>query len=214
MGQLKTNLLRVTLAVAAACGAQTATAVVLNFDDLNGYLPPGPPDIQEEWFTATYNGLQFGDLSPSTNSWFYSQRAVPGVYRPSSGNTFAATDFAVYTPGALLESLAAGQTITSTSDFVFNGAAFSGKDQIQYKLYNNGSLVYTSAIYNIALDTPAFYASGYAGLIDEIDILGTQGYYAMDDFDFTPTAVPEPNGLALVLAAGAAGALVSRRRKR
>lgn len=211
MAHLKIKLIRIAVAAAAVCGAQMANATVLNFDDLNGYLPPGPPAIQEEWFTATYNGLSFGDLSPTTNSWFYSQRAIPGVYRASSGNTFAATDFASYT-GAVLESLLPGQTITSTTDFVFNGAAFSGYDQIQYQLLNNGAVVHTSAVYNLVADTPLFYASGYAGLIDEINILGTQGFYAMDDFTFNQ--VPEPNGLALVLAAGAAGALVTRRRKR
>ena len=212
MAKLKIKLLHAVVAAAAACGVQMAGAAMLNFDDLNGYQPPGPPAIQEEWFTTVYNGFTFGDLSPTTNSWFYSQRAVPGVYRASSGNTFAATDFASYT-GAVLESLLPGQTIKSATDFVFNGAAFSGFDQLQYKLLNNGAVVHTSAIYNLVADTPLFYASGYAGLIDEVNILGTQGFYAMDDFNFTPNAVPEPNGLALVLVA-AAGVLVSQRRKR
>lgn len=213
MAHIKIKLLRIAAAAVAACSAQMAGAVVLNFDDLTYYFPPGPPAIQEEWFTSNYNGLKFGDNATATNHWFYSMRSIPGVYGPSSGNTFAATDVAKYS-GSVLERLAAGQTITSANDFVFNGAAFTGYDQIQYELYNNGGLVYTSAVCTLNLDNPVSCASGYAGLIDEINILGSQGYYAMDDFDFTPTAVPEPNGLALVLAAGAAGALVTRRRKR
>lgn len=208
----KFSLRLAAVAVAAVCSMHTSQAAVLNFDDLSFFPPPGPPTITEEWFTSLYNGFKFGDLQTATNSWFYSQRPIPGVYQAASGNQFAATDFRVYS-GNVLESLAAGQTITNANDFEFVGASFSGLDQIQYQLLNNGVVVHTSGIFNLA-EAPAFLASGYAGLIDEINILGTQGFYAMDDFTYNQAAVvPEPSGLALLLAAAGAGLVASRRRK-
>lgn len=213
MVHFRSGALKGLIAAALAVAAQASNALVLSFDDLNGYLPPGPPTIQEEWFTANYNGLKFGTNSPTTNAWFYSQRAIPGVYGPASGNTFASTDFNSYS-GNTLEALGAGQTITSTTDFRFDGAYFSGFDEIQFKLYNNGVLVFTSAVSATLTDVPVFISSGYAGFIDEIDILGTQGFYAMDDMTLEfAQGVPEPAGLALVLMAGLAGAVASRRKR-
>lgn len=197
------------LAFCLGAVAPASHAGVLTFDDLNGFQPPGPPVIQEEWFTSVYNGFRFGDLSAATNSWFYSQRAVPGLFGPSSGLNFAATDATQYT-GALLESLLPGRTISSADDFVFEGASFAGQDQIQFELFNDGALVFTSAVFHLTPGVHQFLASGYGGAVDEINIRGTQGYYAMDDFSYRPHAVPEPGALALVLI-GAAGLGLSRR---
>lgn len=101
--------------------------------------------------------------------------------------------------------LATTQAITSATAFVFNGAWFTGANTVAYSLNNGAALVYTSLFASGPLNaTPQFVASGYDGLVTGVVILGTQGYYAGDDFTFNviaaSTDVPEPATPALVLA--------------
>jgi hypothetical protein len=197
MSKLQSRVARAAAAVALACVAQAGNAAVLNFDDLTSTTLP-------DWFTADYHGFRFGTNNTATTAWFFTDEVSPN-YGASSGNQYVSTDFNLYS-GAPFE---ATQGITSAVDFVFNGAYFSGFDQIRYQLYNNGVLVHTSADSALLDATPRFVTSGYNGLVDEIVILGTQGLYAMDDFTYN---VPEPTSLALVLLAGVAGALTLRRK--
>lgn len=196
------TIFRTTLALAAAaCLSSTAQADILTFED----LPSGGP----AYFVSDYHGFRFGTNNPQTTAWFYTDENNP-FYTPQSPTHFLATDFTLYT-GAAFE---AAQSITSATDFVFNGAYFSGEGQIRYQLYNNGNLVWTSADSQALLNSPPiFVASGYSGLVDEVVILGKQGYYALDNFTYSEgTQVPEPSALSLVVLAGLAG-LVRRRRK-
>jgi len=196
------NTFRTALALAAvACMGTTAQASVLTFEDL--------PSGGAAFFVADYNGFRFGTNNSQTTAWFYTDEVTP-FYTPQSPTHFIATDFTLYT-GAPFE---AAQSITSAVDFVFNGAYFSGEGQIRYQLYNNGALVYTSGDSVALTDSPAvFFASGYAGLVDEIVILGKQGFYALDNFTYNePTQVPEPGALSLVMLAGLLGAVATRRK--
>jgi len=181
---------------AMAAMAPTAHADVLNFDN----LPAGV-----SFFTANYQGFQLGTNSIATTAWFHSDEET-AFYNPSSGTKFVATDFQLYT-GALFED---AQPISSTVDFVFSGAFFSGGDKVRYKLYNDGNLVFTSADSPTLTGTPIFVPSGYVGLVDSVVIVGKQGFYAMDDFTYAP--VPEPGTYGL-MAAGLLGLGAYMRRR-
>jgi hypothetical protein len=177
-----------------------ASADVLTFDDLTN----GPT-----FFTSDYNGFKFGTNNIADTAWFATDE-ISGFYPFKSASTVVSTDFGLYEPGNLHE---ATQGITSAADFTFQGAWFGGFSTITYKLYNNGNLVHTSAESGPLSDTSAFVPSGYAGLIDEVVIVGEQGYYVMDDFTYNTPPVPEPGTVALMLVGLAAVGSVVRRRK-
>jgi hypothetical protein len=193
---------KIVASAALACLSVGAQAAVLTFEDV-------PLSTGRHFFLADYHGFTFGTNSLATNAWFYTDE-VTSFYTPKSPTHFIATDFQLYN-GTLFE---ATQSITSVTDFVFDGAWFTGQDQIRYQLYNNGVLVHTSTDSQLLNDTtPIFVNSGYTGLVDEVVILGTQGFYALDDFTYnTGTGVPEPTSLALVLLAGAVGVGATRRK--
>jgi len=197
------KMIRAGVAAAVVVGLMpvVASASVLTFDD----LPSG-----NHFFLADYNGFQFGDNQLATNAWFHTD--IPDAqYSAVSGSTYVATDAALY-PGQ--QPLQATMPITSATDFVFNGAFFSGYDTVEYKLYLNGSLVYTSA-QSATLSPAAIYvSSGYSGLVDSVVVLGTQGYYAMDNFTYNETAaVPEPGTPALLMVGAAFLGIVSRKKR-
>jgi hypothetical protein len=189
---------KTALAVVIGCIGSAAHADVLNFDDLGNAL---------RFFTANYQGFKFGTNSAADTAWFHTGTATVD-YTPHSGRVFAATDYQLYDNENPWE---ATQGITNTVDFTFDGAWFSGGDQVRYQLYNNGALVYTSADSAMLSAVSSWVPSGYTGLVDEVVIVGRQGFYAMDDFTFN-SPVPEAGSLAL-FSAGllALGALIRRR---
>ena len=195
------HLLRPLPLVAMACVTSLAQASVLTFEDVP--LPTGP-----HFFLADYHGFTFGTNNISTTAWFYTDE-VSVFYAPNSPTHYVATDFQLYN-GVPFE---ASQSITSAVDFLFNGAYFTGTDKIKYELYNNGLLVHTSIASAALSDTvPLFVASGYLGAVDEVKVLGVQGFYAMDDFTYNVFNVPEPTSLALFGVAALAGLGATRRR--
>ncbi|MEI2677771.1 MAG: PEP-CTERM sorting domain-containing protein [Burkholderiaceae bacterium] len=195
------NLICKAFSLAAlVCLSSASKASVLTFDD----LPPG-----KNFFVADYHGFKIGNNDIFTTAWFYSDEVSP-FFSPSSGTTFIATDLALHT-GALFEST---QAISSTTDFVFDGASFSGLDAVRYELYNNGSLVFTSADSTALSPVSTFFSSGYGGLVDAVVVRGTQGFYVLDDFTYNSRQnVPEPASLGLALMGGALVAAFSRRRR-
>lgn len=200
-------------AAAALVGAMPfASAAVLTFDDLSG----------SSFFTSNYQGFQFGTNSAATNAFFYTNDT--STYPALSGSTFVAVDFSLYNnanfyQGTTAASLAgAQQLITSATPFVFNGASFAGSgragETIGYRLYVGNSVVFTTAT-PVALSlTYTQVDSGYSGLVTGVEIFGHQGYYAMDNFTYNVTAVPEPGTYALMVAGLAAVGGVAARRRR
>ncbi len=149
-------------------------SIVIDFDDLigSGQVPDG------------YGGV--GDWG----GWTYYDAPQP-PYNPHSppcrvyDNTNGIFDFG--------------------SDVVFEGAWFAGHGQhdgflnVYFELYDNNALVHTSG--EVDPDgTPQWLGSGYAGLVDEVKVIGSYGFFVMDDVQY----VPEPATLALLAFGGLA----------
>ena len=72
---------------------------------------------------------------------------------------------------------------------------------MEFNLYNDGSLVWTSASLGTT-STPTFLSSGYSGAVDVVGVLSNANdFYVMDDVTYggDVTAAPEPATMSLVL---------------
>lgn len=180
---------RACLPLLLAVAAPFASATVVTFDDLStdGLVP------------ADYAGLDW-----SASSWFqFAGEQAP--YTAHSGDRRATLGFD-------------GSSDTSAIGFLspstFQGAWFAGFDgvNVAIDLYLGGTLVASTSTLDLG-QTPAFLASGYAGLVDRLVFRSSDpAFFVMDDLTFT-AAVPEPASGALALAGLAVAALVVRRRK-
>ncbi len=195
---LKFRICKMAVAAAMSLGMATAQAEVLTFDDLGAGLA---------FFTSNYRGFQFGTNNAGTNAWFYTSFGTVD-YVAHSGVVFASTDFRLYSGAPFQDT----QPISSAVPFTFDGAWFTGDEQVRYKLFRNGELVFTSADSPALSSSPIFVASGYAGAVDAVVVVAHQGYFAMDDFTFN-TPIPEPGNLALMSAGLAVLGLVLAKRR-
>lgn len=198
-------------AAALVCLAPSASALVLNFDDLSG----------TELFTVPYQGFTFAaytgartaNCTQCSGSWYWSDLNPQPVSFSSSGNTSISTDYNDAVPFEFGNSL----SISSATPFYFQGAKFTALDDaipVQFVLKLAGATVGAGLSPTVVLDyqqQPVFVASGYNGLVDEVQVASYHGYFALDDFTYSTSPVPEP-GAWLMLAAGV-GALALRRRQ-
>lgn len=199
-------------AAALACLAPAASALVLDFDDLTGTA----------FFTAPYRGFSFQAYTGTrttpcpqcSGSWYWSDFNPDPVSYASSGNTSISTD---YNSAAAAE-FGSSLSVTSATPFYFQGARFTALDDnipVQFVLKLAGTVVGAGLSPLVTLNyqqAPVFVASGYAGLVDEVQVASVHGYFAMDDFTYSATPVPEP-GAWLLMAAGL-GALGWRARRK
>lgn len=165
------------LALAAIGGS--ASAVVLDFEDLSGQ-------------SAMVDG--YGGVADWGTWEHYDWEQSP--YTAASGSQ------RIYSPS--------DQSFSFAGDVVFNGAFVAGQAlPVSFLMYNDGVPVFTSAVL-VPSDVPTFLASGYAGAVDKVEVIGVPANYVLDDVSFD--AVPEPASL-VALGVGAL-ALIRRRRGR
>lgn len=182
------------IAAAMSCVAtHFVHAGTLTFEDLT---PPAMTGY--DVMPAPYAGLVF-------TGWYY---GYDSIYSPASGVIDLFTDYAYpQNPGAYL--ITGNNAITATAPFHFDGASFSGYSGVTFELYRNGELVHTSATLpdapGAAPYEPTFLASGYAGEVDKVVVVGVQGYYSMDNLSVTISAIPEPSSWVLFLGAFSVG---------
>jgi PEP-CTERM motif len=192
---LKPILSTLLLSLAGLSFASAASATVLNFDDI------ASDDVMSNIDGGHYGGLDWtgGDWSAFTEA--------EDPYTPSSGNTRLISGFGD------ADSATAIRFDTAST---FQGAAFAGLEGaiVSFELFYQGLQVATSTTLDPS-GTPAFLASGYAGLVDEVIVSSVgQGSYVMDDFTFgSVAAVPEPETYALMLAGLGVLGFVARRRQ-
>jgi hypothetical protein len=156
--------------------ASPASATVVTFDDLSdGTVPDG------------YGGINWN------GNWFAYQESQP-PYTPESP------------PVRIYDGQIGGDSFNFLTPSVFNGAYFAGNSfaVTDFQLYNGATLVWTSG--SIApTSTPAFLASGYSGLVTQVDVVSTSpDFFVMDNVTFNVSATPLPSTWTMLIAGFAA----------
>ena len=168
-----------------------AAQTVLNFDDVSA---PGPGVVS---IPAGYGGVNW---AVNMGIWGFDQ----SPYLPQSppNRVLFNRNF----ESGVAESLVS----FINGPKIFDGAYFSGQDNVQLNLYSGQTLVATSGVLSLGTGSgPFFLQSGYAGPVDMVGIVGTRGAFAMDNFTFE--TVPEPSTFVLA-ALGAVAVLAACRR--
>ena len=150
--------------------AGNASAVVLDFEGLNGSLPD------------PYQGI----IDWEDGSWFVYDWSQP-PFNPHSGT------------GRTYESTADSTPSWSfLTDVVYDGSFFSGYSDatVQMDLYLNGAIVHSTGVFAPSA-VSTFFPTGYTGLADMVVINTPRpDYWVMDDLTYN--TVPEPSTLLLL----------------
>jgi hypothetical protein len=176
---------------AALAMASPASATVVTFDDLgtDQVVPDGYGGINWNGYWTAYQETQFP----------YTAESPPfRVFDSLSG---------------------AGDSFNFLTPSVFNGAYFSGNSFAitGFQLFDGATLVWTSG--TIApTGTPVFLASGYSGLVTQVDVVSTSPqYFVMDDVTYNAnlSATPLPSTWTMLIAGFIGlGFFASRRTKK
>lgn len=188
--KLVLRLAVVSLVVLAVSAGAWASPTVLTFDDLSGYgqIPSG-----------------YGGFTWAANMGFYDSDQWP--YNPASP-----PERVLFNYGSCCSYSESLVTWNGPGSISFLGAYFSGYStygSVYFNLYSGNTLVGTSGLLT-PTDVPTFLDSGYAGPVTKIGIVGTTGYFVMDNFTYDAT--PEP-GTLVMLGTGALGLAGMLRRK-
>ncbi len=126
-------------------------------------------------------------------------------YTPQSG-----TNRLYATSGGANASSARFRFLTAST---FLGAWFSGASQsIFFRLFSGGNLVHTSSSSSLT-SSPTFSATGYGAAVDEVEVVGSDVQWVMDDLTYGASVTPEPATM-LLLGSGLAGIGAAARRRR
>lgn len=143
---------------------------------------------------------------------------LPGNYQRFTwtGWTYYDTAQTPFTPASGATRIFADQSnsISSATDFIFNGSYLSGfePDTIEYELYKDGALVHTSSIFSSLSEAPTYFASGYNGLVDKVVYKFTNGFFSVDNFTYNASTVPEPESFAMLMIGIGLIGFIQRRR--
>lgn len=179
---MKQLIRKLTCGALAACAlaAGSASATVVNFDQLTGNGPVPSVHGGIAWDSGWY-------YLSSTFPPFEAHSSPTRIYSDADVKGFAFLD----------------------GDQIFDGAWFAGYYYASFNLYNDGLLVHTSPTLELFGTGPARYlASGYTGLVDAVSVVGIGGAYVMDDVTYHGE-VPEPAAPSLMLAGMLAAALLN-----
>jgi hypothetical protein len=155
-----------------------AGAAVITFDDYT--------TDSQVLITNGYKGFDWGNMYVIKDTWYgyyngYTNGTVSGDYVAFNG--FA--DLAV---------------TSSTGDFDFNGAYFTSawteRNLLTVKGYDDGTLMFTTTA-TLYTQGPQWVAANFTS-IDKLEFTSTTSQFAMDDFTYNSTAVPEPATLLLL----------------
>lgn len=180
----------------------SANATVLTFEDINlnggTYVTIG-----------TAGAVNYGGFTFDTD-WFVGSTSESNSYANAakSGSNYLSNGGNV-----------TGLTVSSPTDFTFNGAWFAAPihsnpaEWINITAYGAGNALIGSTG-NVAIDSTHKWVGANFANVQSLNITRGDGWFAMDDFTFNETvnAVPEPGSVAL-FGLAFLGLAATRRRK-
>jgi PEP-CTERM motif len=183
--------------IIAAFGFQPARATVLTFDDLPGNENPVPNG---------YGGFNWNN-----------QTTVGSLDSKAEGFQNTGYDYGTVSGSNVIFNYGGASpvaiTLATPGTFTYIGAFFTGAweaETVSFTGLLHGTVVDSSGAYNITTTSARLINLNWTG-IDELIISNTGEQWAMDNFTFTATPVPEPASMAL-LGAGLFGVGLLRRR--
>ncbi len=199
----------------------------------------GPPAIAVFNNPTTYQGFNFGTLGSASNPWYAGEVGVcatcvftPTEYGASSGTKVVAVDNQFNPPGADTD-FDQSPAITSATPFRFIGASFTGGiangtsgNKVKYELLDQfgatiavtGDLTFAASPVplpnGMLTNVPVFLNNPLsAQLVYGVKIQSQWALYAMDDFTYNTSPVPEPGTYALLLAGLGVVVAIARKRR-
>jgi hypothetical protein len=199
----KITMKRILLASAVALTftalvPQLAHATVVTFDDLAGDASSVPDGYGGfDWNNLTtvgsLNAVNFGYQNTGYGSGTVSGSNV--IFNWNGGSPV-------------------GITLATAGTFTYIGAFFTGaweSETVSFTGLLNGAVVDTSAAYTITTAAAQFIELDWTG-INELIIANTGMQWAMDNFTFSASPVPEPASMTLLSVALCGWGLLRRRR--
>jgi hypothetical protein len=180
---MKSKIAAFLLAVSMA---NVAIAETLTFEDLSDttlwHMTPMP---------TSYGGLHWigwSYYSWDNPPWYNAASGVTRIGHPAVRPGYGSNANAIYTDSPVAPFVFEGVSVAGFNDPInFPYAPMS----VSFQLFRNGTKVGQSAWLSPSA-TPTFLASGYAGEVDRVEMIGNTAYAVLDDFKFHFVGTPDP----------------------